>query len=252
MVNIELGGLSCRFTGGNDGNGGGDGPLVVLLHGYGAPGTDLVDLGAAIPCPDGTRFLFPQAPIDLARELGAPGDARAWWLLDMMAAQVAVLTQNLEALAESLRPGIDEALGHLARLMSAVSQGLEADPQRIVLGGFSQGAILSLEAVLSETVDCGALLLFSPSIVSPATLPSRVAAVRKRPIAVSHGSKDPILPFILTQTLEACLRSAGWQVDWAPFLGGHGIGPEAIASASRLLFNHAERCAAATRGVGAP
>jgi phospholipase/carboxylesterase len=40
----KLGGLTVRLTGGTDGKGGGNGPLVVLLHGFGAPGDDLVPL----------------------------------------------------------------------------------------------------------------------------------------------------------------------------------------------------------------
>ena len=44
MREIQLGGLRTRVTGGTDGKGGGNGPLVVLLHGFGAPGNDLVPL----------------------------------------------------------------------------------------------------------------------------------------------------------------------------------------------------------------
>jgi phospholipase/carboxylesterase len=59
-----------------------DAPLaVVLMHGYGAPGDDLVSLGNALDAPRGTTFLFPEAPsrISGGALLGLMGDARAWW-----------------------------------------------------------------------------------------------------------------------------------------------------------------------------
>ena len=68
-------------TGGDDDRGGGDGPAVVLCHGFGAPGDDLVPLAEVLSAPPRTRFFFPEAPLALP----APyGDARAWWMLDLL------------------------------------------------------------------------------------------------------------------------------------------------------------------------
>src|SRR6185295_4294398 len=53
---------------------------VVLLHGFGAPGDDLVSLARVIHPPPATRFVFPAAPLELA---GMFGDARDWWMLDL-------------------------------------------------------------------------------------------------------------------------------------------------------------------------
>ena len=66
MREERLAGLQTVITGGTDGVGGGDGPVVVLLHGFGAPGAALVPLAGALPVPDGTRFVFPAAPLSLA------------------------------------------------------------------------------------------------------------------------------------------------------------------------------------------
>ena len=59
MRTTTLGQLTVHLTGGTDREGGGDGPLVVLLHGFGAPGTDLVPLWRELRAPPGTRFAFP-------------------------------------------------------------------------------------------------------------------------------------------------------------------------------------------------
>ncbi len=86
MRRETLSGLSVTITGGTDREGGGDGPLVVLLHGFGAPGEDLVPLFRQLNVPSEVRFAFPAAPVDLRAKLG-PGYAggRAWWMIDTAA-----------------------------------------------------------------------------------------------------------------------------------------------------------------------
>ena len=90
MRRIEVEGISVCVTGGTDREGGGDGPLVVLLHGFGASGEDLVPLHRQLQMPEGVRFAFPAAPLDLGAELGRPyAGARAWWLIDLSAFEAA-------------------------------------------------------------------------------------------------------------------------------------------------------------------
>ena len=76
----EVGRLKVRLTGGTDGQGGGNGPLIILLHGYGAPGDDLLPLAEVVSGPPGTRWIFPEGPLPLNMGFG---DSRAWWLIDM-------------------------------------------------------------------------------------------------------------------------------------------------------------------------
>ncbi|MGC4069321.1 MAG: hypothetical protein QM784_32660 [Polyangiaceae bacterium] len=237
MKDVRVADLECRLCGGTDGNGAGAGPLVILLHGFGAPGTDLLGLSRMLRAPEGTRFLFPSAPLDLAAEGPFPEGARAWWLLDLVAAQIAALTGDVQAFTKSLRPGLDAAKDVLAALLREVIRALEPDPERVVLGGFSQGAILSLETALSIDLRLGGLLLFSASLLDADDVRRRAEALSSMRAVVSHGRQDPILPFLLGQELAKTLSSAGWQADWVPFDGGHGIPPEALASAERLLFN---------------
>ncbi|MBZ0237678.1 MAG: hypothetical protein K8M05_35510, partial [Deltaproteobacteria bacterium] len=72
--------LDCVLAGGDDGEGGGDGPMIVLLHGFGAGGDDLVALADWIDAPEGTRWVFPAGPLTLSPLYG---DARAWWMIDL-------------------------------------------------------------------------------------------------------------------------------------------------------------------------
>ena len=92
----KLGGLNVRLTGGTDGRGGGSGPSVILLHGFGAPGDDLLVLADVLSSAAGTRWIFPEGPLPLNMGLGA---SRAWWLIDMA---------RLEADRAAGTPGAEE------------------------------------------------------------------------------------------------------------------------------------------------
>ncbi|MBW1905990.1 MAG: hypothetical protein JRE45_18800 [Deltaproteobacteria bacterium] len=85
MREERFGGITVRLTGGADREGGGEGPLVVLMHGFGASGTDLVGLWRVLDVPTDLRFAFPEAPHEIPGMFGA----RAWWMVDFARAHSA-------------------------------------------------------------------------------------------------------------------------------------------------------------------
>src|SRR5947208_2540362 len=127
--------LNVRVVGGHDGRGGGTGPVVVLLHGYGAPGDDLVPLAQALDVPSEVRFVFPEAPL-MPEELAAYG-GRAWWPIDMLALQRAMAEGSVRALMNRVPEGMPEARARLIALLAQVEQELSVTSQQITLGGFS-------------------------------------------------------------------------------------------------------------------
>src|SRR4051794_8436047 len=84
-----------KTTGTTAKTGAGPGPLtVVLMHGYGAPGDDLVGLGGGVHAPAGTTFLFPEAPSGLTGDaalMTLTDEARAWWQIDVTRFQRAAM-----------------------------------------------------------------------------------------------------------------------------------------------------------------
>ena len=78
---------------------------VVLMHGFGAPGDDLVGLAAGLDVPAGTRFVFPEAPLAMP---AAYGNARAWWMIDMVALQRAMMRGEMRDLTHEVPVGMAE------------------------------------------------------------------------------------------------------------------------------------------------
>ena len=236
---INIAGLKIRLVGGLDGRGGGTGPLVVLMHGYGASGEDLVPLAGELRLPKEVRFAFPEAPLRLSYE-GAPAypgmpDARAWWPIDMARLQVGMATRDDSYLLENYPDGLAEARDRIVTLLDGLQESLGVQSERIVLGGFSQGAILACDVSLHDSRPLAGLALLSGTFVGNATWSSRFAARRGTQVFQSHGDSDPVLPFSLAKRLHETLVLSQWNAEFVPFSGGHGIGAEALLALRNFL-----------------
>ncbi|HYO98144.1 MAG TPA: dienelactone hydrolase family protein [Polyangiaceae bacterium] len=235
MRKVVLGGLEAFVGGGTDGKGRGDGPVVVLLHGYGAPGTDLVPLADAIRVPSSVRFVFPMAPIVLAPGIPDEFAARAWWPIDMLALQVAIASGQHRAIAQQDPAGLTEAREQVLALLEALENELRVAPEQIVLGGFSQGAMLATDVALRSDRRLAGLVILSGTLMAEPVWNVRVPLRRGLPVLQSHGASDPILPFAAAETLQQRLTEAGLPVKWMPFAGGHGIPAPVLAELGRFI-----------------
>jgi phospholipase/carboxylesterase len=229
MREMTLAGLKIRITGGSDREGGGDGPLIVLLHGFGAPGDDLVPVWRQIAAPPGTRFAFPEAPLEL--ELGMPsgfGSPRAWWMIDVLALERAMAHGELRDLSQQTPEGLPEASAQIAELLTLLESELSVPSGQLVLGGFSQGAMLSTNVALQSDRPLAGLVILSGTLLSEPEWTSMMARRRGLPVLQSHGRADPLLPFALAERLRELLDKAALDVTWLPFNGGHGIAPSVL------------------------
>ncbi len=217
----QLGELNATITGGTDREGGGDGPVVVLCHGFGAPGDDLVPLWRVIDVPHEVRFVFPQAP--LTPEEFTPFGGRAWWRLDTAAMQQALAGGERPDRSDEVPEGLAPAHAALVSVLDAVEQELGVPGERIVLGGFSQGAMVSCDVALGEERPLAGLVMLSGTLLAQSLWRPRVGARRELPIFQSHGKRDPLLPFDAAERLRDMLREEGCQVEWVDFFGAHEI-----------------------------
>jgi phospholipase/carboxylesterase len=230
MKQLKLGSLQAHLCGGSDGDGGGTGPLVVLMHGYGAPGTDLVPLWRALSVPKDVRFVFPEAPL----ELGFGG--RAWWPIDMLRLQDRFTRDGAARLIDEVPAGIDEARAALLGLLDALERDFAAPASKTVLGGFSQGAMLATDTVLRSDRPFAGLTVLSGTLVSHAQWLPLMPARKGLPVLQSHGRADPVLPFAVAEQLRDELTGAGLQLEFIPFNGGHGIPGPVLEGLSRQIL----------------
>jgi phospholipase/carboxylesterase len=224
MREEQLGGLRTRITGGTDGKGGGNGPLVLLLHGFGAPGDDLVSLADALNVPIGTRFVFPEGQLSLSF---GPSTARAWWLIDMARIAADQAAGRLRDLSQDIPKGLAPARETLLAFLKEVERMLGADPRKTLLGGFSQGAMLSCDVILRTTQPYAGLIQLSGTLLATQEWAPLLQKRKGLPVFQSHGMQDELLPYVGAERLRNTLTHGGLLVEWHSFRGGHEI-PRAV------------------------
>jgi phospholipase/carboxylesterase len=235
MRRLTAAGLDVIVAGGEDREGGGDGPLVVLCHGFGAPGEDLVPLFRQLAVPREVRFAFPAAPMDLGATIGpAYRGGRAWWMIDPKSLEDAQRGIRQDR-SHTVPEGLVEARNMVTELLRELGNVLGATPDKTILGGFSQGAMLSLDVALRLPNRPAGLCLMSGSIVAIDEWQPLFAALKGAPIVQSHGRSDPLLPFDVAETLRDLLRGAGADLRWVEFSGGHTIPGSVLDALGKLI-----------------
>ena len=224
MREEQIGGLRTRITGGTDGQGGGRGPLVLLLHGFGAPGYDLLSLADVLNVPTGTRFVFPEGPLSLSF---GPRDARAWWLIDMARIAADQAAGRIRDLSHEIPKGLAPARETMLAFLKEVEQHFNADPRKTVLGGFSQGAMLTCDVMLQSDHPYAGLVQLSGNLLAQQIWGPLIPKRKSMPVFQSHGMQDEILPYAGAERLRDALSRSGLAVEWHKFRGGHEI-PEPV------------------------
>ncbi len=200
--------------------------VVVLSHGYGASGTDLLPIGQELldQFPDlhsQVQFVFPEAPLSLDDQ-GIPG-GRAWWPIDLMRLQVAAATGQFRQLQRDRSEGMIDSRNRLIETLQVLSERWGLRLSQFVIGGFSQGAMLSVDTSLALPENVAGVVAMSGSLLNETEWLERAPQHRGLRVLQSHGTADPLLPFDAAENLRDLLTSAGAVVEFIPFQGGHQI-----------------------------
>lgn len=235
MRRVRVANLDVVLGGGPDREGGGTGPMVVLMHGYGAPGADLVPLGRQLAVDPTVRFAFPAAPHLL--EMGPATDqtGRAWWPIDMAELQRAVMMRDYETLTGRVPTGLADARAEVMAMLDALETEHGVARNQLVLGGFSQGAMLATDVALRAERPPAALAILSGSLIAKAEWLPLMKRRAGMPVLQSHGRADPVLSFAIAEELRQALTSAGVPVEFVAFNGGHGIPNGAVDALGKLV-----------------
>lgn len=200
---------------------GGEGPpALVLLHGYGSRAEDWLQFEGKIQVPDNGRLILPQAP------LRGPGGARGWWWLHLEG--YVPEGGGMPDLSRGSPGGIKVA----SRLLR---EYLEDVPGPVVLGGFSQGAMLSAEVAFQTDQELAALIMLGGTTVNEEAWAERFPGRRHLPIFIAHGRQDSVLSFAIAERFANRLKVAGLNVKWVPFNGGHEVPDFVIRELNEFL-----------------
>lgn len=190
------------------------GPLVVLLHGFAGLAEDLAPFGRSMGVA-GT-FVFPEAPIDLAPR-GLRG--KAWLASDGTTGPGAITSSGPRDLSDFEPEDLDEARARLASLLDELVAENPNAP--LILGGFSQGAMLAFDLALRTERPVAGLVQLSGCRIAAREWNPRLRGRRGTRAFISHGRQDPDLSFAAAEAWQSDLAAAGWNVDFFPFDGGH-------------------------------
>lgn len=210
--------------------------LVVLCHGFGAPATDLVSLAPELMSLEATlaervRFIFPGAPLSLS-EWGMP-TGRAWFHLPeaIMRGQL----RDWDAYAKEVPAGLPAARRAVISVVDALSTATKLPYGRIVLGGFSQGGMVTTDVALRLEERPAGLCILSGTLIAELEWRQKAQARQGLPVFQGHGRHDDVLPFKSAERLRDTLVEAGLSVDFLPFNGPHTIDEGELARMAAFL-----------------
>jgi len=195
--------------------------LVILLHGYGSNGADLIGLvpywQGALPH---TLFLAPDAPQACP---GAPG-GRQWWPLTSLSAEARAA--GVRVSAPTLNAYIDSQLA---------AHGLGEN--RLALVGFSQGTMMALHVGPRRAKSLAGIVGYSGMLADPIALGDELKT--KPPMLLVHGDADPVLPVAALGQAKTRLAGLGFKVASHVSAGlGHSVDEAGLTLGARFLVDH--------------
>lgn len=192
--------------------------IVVLIHGYGANGDDLLSLGNAWAelLPD-TLFVAPHGPT--VCEMNPAGNQ--WFdLRDWDPGRIIKEVQNLT-------PAFNQYLDNLLK-----ANDLSND--KLALVGFSQGAMLAMHIGLHRPQCAGVVAYSGGFLEDPKEL-----IIARPPILLVHGDQDDVIGHSFSEQAEERFKSLGIPVNLSILTGlGHGIDPRGLAIGGKFLKDH--------------
>ena len=224
----QLGKIHCQEINNDD-----NAPWVILFHGYGADANDLFSLGKMIPTKKTYNWLFPNGPLEVP--IGPGWTGRAWWNIDMMELQQAMERGEHRDFSKEIPKGFDKARDKVFEMIKQ----LRVPWSQIILGGFSQGAMLATDIYLRAPETPKGLVIMSGTLVSQDEWQPLIKNRQGETFFQSHGQSDGVLGFKQAQKLETLLTQNGMKGSLLGFGGGHEIPPIVLQKISQYINDKA-------------
>lgn len=193
--------------------------IVLLLHGYGASGHDLISIASVWqPYLPDTLFISPHA-------------CESWEMSKQNYQWFSLPNLN----PETLKNGVRKALPLLKEYIEEILMHYQIQSNRLAVMGFSQGAMMALAVGLSNSKPFAGILSYSGALIYP----EKEIMMTDTPILLVHGDQDDIVPFDYLTKAEKELHSKG--VSVSKFIcnnTGHGIDYNGLEVGSTFLRQH--------------
>ncbi|MFK7769200.1 MAG: alpha/beta hydrolase [Mariniblastus sp.] len=232
----KLGDLDCVIV--RDENCETPSAVVILSHGFGAPGGDLVSLAnefAQLGSPfNSIVYVFPAAPI----EMDPLFDSRAWWPIDMEKLQLMMMQGETRQMRVESPEKLPACRVSLTKVIDHCRVDYSMPASKIVIGGFSQGSMLSTDVAIHYPEQLGGLIVWSGALINEkvwSPKANEIPADQKLTVVQSHGRVDPVVPFAAGEDLRDMLTETGHEVRFVEFNGQHSIPMQAISQAAQLI-----------------
>lgn len=207
---------------------------VVFFHGYGANMNDLASLSREMSLNAATNWYFPDGFLEVP--IGPGWTGKAWFPIPLRELEQSMLRGETLDLSKRLVPDVNVAVNKAKKFLN----DLPFSSEQIVLGGFSQGSMLSTSLVFdaaAESKKYKALILYSGTLLMKSSWVEKMKVESIRcPIFQSHGDEDPVLPYESAEELRDLFVENKWSVDFYGFQGGHEI-PRNVIKASEKFLN---------------
>ena len=207
----------------------GSGTTLLILHGYGADFKDLAPLSSAINTNEKCRWVFPNGPLQVP--IGPAWMGRAWFPIDIEALESALAQGNYRDMTD-MRP---QHLDVIRQKVIDLANTLVDNSQELVIGGFSQGAMLAMDVALNLEKPPKGLVLWSGALVNKTEWTEKMNSLKGVPVFQSHGSTDPMLDPKGAQQLSELMKTSGCKNEFYGFEGGHEIPIPIIEKTSEFL-----------------
>jgi phospholipase/carboxylesterase len=201
----------------------------IVFHGYGADAYDLQSLADAFDLKTPTHFLFMQGILEVP--IGPGWTGRAWWNIDIQALQEAQMRGTPRDLSKDRPASTDD----LRKKVFAAIESLHVPWNQIILGGFSQGAMLATDIFLNAPENPKALVSMSGALVNKDEWKTLAPKRAGTPFFMCHGKSDAVLDIRGSSQLETLLIQAGLKGKLNSFEGSHEIPPAMIEKINLFL-----------------
>jgi phospholipase/carboxylesterase len=186
---------------------------IIWLHGLGADAndflslTDDLNLSAKLPI----RFVFPNAPM-IPITINNGYVMRGWYDI-----------HSFEINQRADKEGIASSVLKINDIIKR-EEALGISSQRIIIGGFSQGAVMALNIGLRFPRQLGGIIALSGYLPHTEELFAQMSLANSAiPVFLAHGTQDNVVPYSLGEAADNALKNAGLPVDWHSYRMAHSV-----------------------------